>query len=152
MSELYELISFNESGRPPAFKSPEEMWQKAINYFEWCKVNSIDETKIFNNQGEIVTGSAPHMRAMTQAGLCAFLNIGVSTWHDYKKKAQYSEVTQAVEQIMYEQKFTGAAAGMLNANIIARDLGLAEKTETELSGGLKVEQSLADRLTAGSKR
>jgi hypothetical protein len=30
---------------------------------------------------------------------------------------------------MYEQKFSGAAAGLLNPNIIARDLGLADKSE-----------------------
>lgn len=152
MIKLYDKITFNEEGRPRAFKTPSEMWDKALEYFQWCEENTIQEQKLFHNQGEVVTGNATHMRAMTQAGLCAFLNIGVSTWHDYKKKAEYSEVTAAVEQVMYEQKFSGAAAGMLNANIIARDLGLAEKTETELTGGLKVEKSLAERLTDGSKR
>lgn len=152
MSKLYEKITFNAEGRPRAFNTPSEMWDKALEYFQWCEENTIQEQKLFHNQGEIVTANNPHMRAMTQAGLCAFLNIGVSTWHDYKKKPEYSEVTAAVEQVMYEQKFSGAAAGMLNANIIARDLGLSEKTETELSGGLKVEQSLRERLTGGSKR
>lgn len=152
MSKLYEQVKFTSEGRPRAFDTPDEMWGKAIEYFKWCEENTILEKKMFHNQGEVVKADSPHMRAMTQAGLCAFLNIGVSTWHDYKKKSEYSEVTQAVEQVMYEQKFTGAAAGMLNSNIIARDLGLAEKTETELSGGLKVEQSLAERLTGGSKR
>lgn len=42
-------------------------------------------------------------------------------------------ITQA-EAVIYEQKFTGAAADLLNPNIIARDLGLADKKE--LSGGL----------------
>lgn len=120
-------------GCPPAFETPEDMWSKALEYFEWCDSNPIDETKLFSFQGEVTSGKAPHIRAMTQAGLCAFLNIGVSTWHDYKKKEEFSEVTSLIESVMYEQKFSGAAAGMLNANIIARDLGLVDKSSSDIS-------------------
>lgn len=127
---LYKQIKFdNKGGRPPAFKTPEDMLSKALEYFQWCEDNPLPETKVFNSQGEIISGEVPHMRAMTQAGLCIFLNIGVSSWHDYKKKPKFSEVTSMIEQIMFEQKFTGAASGMLKENIIARDLGLAEKQE-----------------------
>lgn len=126
MARLWEKVKF---GAPPAFESPKEMWERAVEYFKWCEENTLNELKIFNNQGEIVSGDVPHMRAMTQAGLCAFLNIGVSTWHDYKKKDNFSEVISKIESIMYEQKFSGAAAGMLNSNIIARDLGLTDKKD-----------------------
>lgn len=126
MARLWEKVKF---GAPPAFESPEEMWDRAVEYFKWCEENTLNELKIFNNQGEIVSGDVPHMRAMTQAGLCSFLNIGVSTWHDYKKKDNFSEVISKIESIMYEQKFSGAAAGMLNSNIIARDLGLTDKKD-----------------------
>jgi hypothetical protein len=34
---------------------------------------------------------------------------------------------------MYAQKFEGAASGAFNANIIARDLGLADKTEMKVT-------------------
>lgn len=131
MSErLWEVTKL---GCPPAFKTPDEMWNRAVAYFKWCEDNPIDETKLFSFQGDISAGKAPHIRAMTQAGLCAFLNIGVSTWHDYKKKPIFSEVTTLIESIMYEQKFSGAAAGMLNANIIARDLGLVDKSSSDIS-------------------
>ena len=36
-------------------------------------------------------------------------------------------VVSKAEKIIYEQKFTGAAADLLNPNIIARDLGNVEK-------------------------
>ena len=127
-------------GAPSTFKSPEHMWEKALGYFQWCEDNKLDETKLFSSQGRVLDGKVPHMRAMTQAGLCTFLNIGVSTWHDYKNKEQFSEVTKTIESIIYEQKFSGAAAGMLNANIIARDLGLTEKTETDVTSGGKALQ------------
>lgn len=131
MSELWEIRKF---GRPPAFDSPQEMWDRAVVYFKWCKENQLVETKAFSFQGEATYGYVPHMRAMTLEGLCAHLNIGVSTWHDYKKKPDFSDVTEAIQNIMTEQKFTGAAAGFLNANIIARDLGIdkfADNDDTE---------------------
>lgn len=128
LSRLYEKVRI---GQPPSFESPEEMWTLAIEYFKWCEDNSIDEAKVFNNQGEILEAKIPHMRAMTQAGLCTFLNVSKSTWHNYKNKEDYLDVTSTIDQIMFEQKFSGAAAGMFNANIIARDLGLSEKVESE---------------------
>jgi hypothetical protein len=41
--------------------------------------------------------------------------------------------------IIYTQKFTGAAAGFLNPNIIARDLGLKEHTDTTQRIGKELE-------------
>ncbi|MEL7477276.1 MAG: terminase small subunit [Pseudomonadota bacterium] len=128
MTKLWEKRAI---GKPPKFTSPEDMWQKAIEYFEWCDKSQLEESKVFCFQGEIVKDGAKKMRAMSHAGLCSFLNIGQSTWYDYCNKEQYSEVTEAINTIMYEQKFSGAAAGLLSSNIIARDLGLVDKRESE---------------------
>lgn len=129
MARLWEKVKV---GAPPAFSSPEEMWERAVEYFKWCEENAIEEHKAFSFQGEITKTELPRMRAMTQAGLCTFLSIGKSTWHDYCNKPEFSDVTSAINDVMYEQKFSGAAAGMLNANIIARDLGLAERSESNV--------------------
>lgn len=43
----------------------------------------------------------------------------------------FSDVTSRAEDIIYDQKFSGAAADLLNANIIARDLGLKEQSQVE---------------------
>lgn len=131
--ELWE-VSKKGVGKPPKFKSPEQMLDRAYEYFNWCKENPIHVQKPFSSQGEIIYGDEFKMRAMTQDGLCVFLNIGVSTWHDYKNKPEYSEVAKHIEGVMREQKFTGAAGGVLNANIIARDLGLKDSSEIEHSG------------------
>lgn len=149
---MADLWKVRKVGQPPAFESPVEMWERSVEYFEWCKRETIEEIKLFNFQGVISSGEVPHMRAMTQAGLCAFLNIGVSTWHDYKKKPEFSEVTKTIEEIMYEQKFSGAAAGMLNPNIIARDLGLVDNSNTTTEITHKVDETLASKLTGGSKK
>lgn len=69
------------------------------------------------------------MRAMTLEGLCIFLDIARQTWDNYCQRDDFLEVTTRVAEIIRTQKFTGAAADLLNPNIIARDLGLAEKRE-----------------------
>ena len=48
-----------------------------------------------------------------------------------KNKKDYMSVITRIEETIYNQKFTGAASGFLNPNIIARDLGLVDKKEVE---------------------
>ena len=131
--ELWEVAK-KGVGKPPAFNSPDEMKERAFEYFAWLEENQMKELKPFSSQGEVIYGEVAKMRPATQHGLCVFLNIGVSTWHDYKNKPEYSEVTKAIEAVMYEQKFSGAASGFLNPNIIARDLGLKDASDVTHSG------------------
>lgn len=42
------------------------------------------------------------------------------------------QVTTRIDEIIYKQKFEGAAVGAFNANIIARDLGLADKKDVDI--------------------
>lgn len=146
--ELWEIAK-RGVGQPPAFNSPDEMKERAFEYFGWLKEHQLHEQKPFSSQGEVIYGDTFKMRAATQEGLCIFLNISVSTWHNYKAKPEYLEVTQQIEAVMREQKFTGAAAGLLNANIIARDLGLKESTETTHSGHIhQVQHNASDYKAA----
>lgn len=130
--ELWQVMKERGVGKPPAFSSPEEMLERACEYFEWANKTVILEEKPFHFQGSITEHYVAHKRPYTQNGLCVFLGIGLSTWHDYKKKPQYSAVIKEIESVMFEQKLAGAAVGQFNANIIARDLGLAEKTEQKV--------------------
>ena len=130
-------------GRKPIFESPGKLWEAACEYFEWVEDNPLSEMKAFSYQGEIIKTDIPKMRAMTESGLCLFLDIGVSTLHDYKKNKDFSEVISRIEKVIFTQKFEGAAADMLNANIISRELGLSDKTQIEQSGGLTHSHNVA---------
>lgn len=118
-------------GRTKIFSTPEMLWESCCEYFQWCEDNPLTEQKIFHAQGVITKDTVTKMRAMTISGLCIFLGIGTSTWGDYRNDKDLSVVITQVETIIYDQKFSGAAADMLNANIIARDLGLADKKEVK---------------------
>ena len=129
-------------GRKPTFATPDDLRNAACEYFEWVHNNPLTEYKAFAYQGEVTVEALPRIRAMTEAGLCFFLDIGVSTLHDYKKKQDFSEVIAMIEQVIFTQKFEGAAADLLNANIISRELGLADKQE--VNAGVTINKGLDD--------
>lgn len=125
-------------GRKPIFETEDALWNACVEYFEWVEENPLYEAKAFAHQGQVTVASLPKMRAMTIAGLCIFLDINTTTWEDYRAKDGFSRVTTRVDEIIRAQKFQGAAADLLNANIIARDLGLVEKGEQAVKGQLQV--------------
>jgi len=121
-------------GRKPIFASPEDLYDSAVQYFQWCEDNPLQEEKLFCHQGEITKGTVNLMRAMTIGGLCLFMDISHDAWLDYKGRKDFIGVTKAIDETIRDQKFSGAAAGLLNANIIARDLGLSDKVDNTLTG------------------
>ncbi len=122
-------------GRAPIFGSPEELWTACLEYFEWVEANPLYEAQAFAYQGNVKIQEMPKMRAMTLASLCIFLDIAKRTWDDYRAREDFVPVTTRVDEIIRTQKFQGAAADLLNPNIIARDLGLSEKSELTGEGG-----------------
>jgi len=116
-------------GRKPLFATPDDLWAACAEYFEWVDANPLQEEKVFNGKDGIVRATISKMRAMTLSGLCIFLDIDRKTWEAWRLREDFSPVTTRVDEIIRDQKFTGAAADLLNPNIIARDLGLSEKTE-----------------------
>ena len=125
-------------GRRPIFNDPDDLWEACLEYFEWVDDNPLLAAETVKFHGEATLTQVPKMRAMTISGLCIFLDISEDTWARYRKKNDLSGVTTRVERIIYTQKFSGAAAEMLNANIIARDLGLKDLSSREVKGALAV--------------
>lgn len=123
-------------GRAPIFATPEALNSACLEYFEWVGKNPLWEAKAFAFQGKVTVKELPKMRAMSIGGLCIFLDIERKTWADYRVREDFIPVCSRVEETIRNQKFEGASAELLNPAIIARDLGLADKTElTGKDGG-----------------
>ena len=73
-----------------------------------------------------------------------FLDCSTSYFRTFKKTIRdkkeenitqndkdFLSVITRIENIIFTQKFTGAAADLLNPNIIARDLGLMDHTKND---------------------
>lgn len=110
-------------GRDKLFSKPEVLWEAAQEYFQWCFDNPLIEIDFVGKDATQV--QKPKIRAFTWSGLELYLDI--DSLREYKSNPDYKEFSQIItriEKIMYTQKFEGAAAGLLNPNIIARDLRL----------------------------
>lgn len=124
-------------GRDKLFSSPEILWQSACEYFQWCDENPlmeevIEKIRVNGTGDELSRQQLPKMRPYTWEGLELYL--GIYSLRDYKTNEKYKDFSQVItriEKIIYNQKFSGAAAGFLNSNIIARDLGLADKKDVD---------------------
>lgn len=131
-------------GRSPIFEKHEDLWESCLEYFDWVQDNPLKEEKIFQYQGAIVRSDVNKMRAMTIGGLCIFLDICKDTWANYRNNEDFLAVTKRAEEIIKSQKFAGAAADLLNANIIARDLGLKDASTSEVTAVIE-EKPLKER-------
>ena len=138
----------NKHGRDFIYQ-PEELWQEAVAYAVWIEENPLKEENLFAFQGVITKDSAAKMRAMTLTGFFLFADISHTTFDNYKLNKDFIEVTTRIENMIYTQKLEGAAAGLLNANIIARDLGLKEQvnqTGTTTQKVIVTDKKTADDL------
>lgn len=142
-------------GRKPIFPVPEWLWLAACEYFHYVQDNPLWEMKVTQYKGKPVEMKLPKMQAMTIKGLCIFLDISYRCWLDYTKKDDFLLVTTRIEEIIYHQKFSGAAADLLNPNIIARDLGLKDTQAHEVSGPdgvpLAVTRTIVDPVVPDDK-
>lgn len=115
-------------GRPPNYEDANTLWDMCCEYFEYIQQRPLWETKLSQYKGQQVSMIGPKMAAMTLTGLQLFVGVNKDTWLQYQQRGKgFPEVCTQAEQIIYNQKFQGAAADQLNPAIIARDLGLADK-------------------------
>ncbi len=131
-NQLWKLRAFH--GSPRIYEDPDKLWSDCCDYFDWATKNSIKSTHVSAFEGVVTKTKVRKTRAMTINGLCVFLNISGDAWAYLAKhkNPQIRAVRETVMSIIKEQKFTAAAAGELNAMLIARDLGLKDGTVSEV--------------------
>jgi len=141
-------------GRDKIFKTPELMLEAAFDYFEWVEDNPLEKAIIY--QGAVSASPEKLMRAMTIKGLCIYWGVNTQYLNDFigdldlekKESKDFSLVISTIKEIIETQKFEGASAGLLNPNIIARDLGLTDKKE--LSGSVENPLTLVIQEISGN--
>lgn len=136
-------------GAKPKFENAEDLWSACCEYFDWVDNNPLYEDKVTSFQGVNTHEPIAKMRAMTIAGLCLFLDVEEQTWREWRKsRPDLSSVITRAEAVIFQQKFSGAAADLLNANIISRDLGLADKSEITGKDGTPLNEDMDARALA----
>lgn len=144
--------SAKKVGRPKNIKSPQMMWELACEYF--AHVDNTPVYKVEQKKGNTqfprgqklttkqilaissATVELPYQRPYTWDGFenWLFLNGYLKKLDDYKanKEGRYTEfadILTRIDKIIFNNKYTGAAVGLFDSRIVARDLGLVDKKE-----------------------
>jgi hypothetical protein len=120
--------------------TPESFWEEAIKYFEYM------EDKVWNKQEAIKGGvkagkliAVPTSTPLSLESFTIFADISTETFRNYQSNRDnykdFFEVSTRIRSIIESNQFEGATVGAYNPNIIARKLGLVDKTEEVGKGG-----------------
>lgn len=120
--------------RPKNIESPEEFLELFYEFKNW-KLSQVIKVPTVSKTGQIELECTP---PLTWAGFDAWLfeKKIINCTDEYRidrsgTYKEFSSVIRAINSIMYANKFEGAAVGAFNANIISRDLGLADRQQIE---------------------
>ena len=120
-------------GRARTFETPNDLRESCLEYLAWAHANPLQEEKHFCSAGQIMTAHISKPRAVTIVGLCLHLGIHRHTWQNYRISEEFDLVCDEIEDRMKQYKFENAVAGLMNPTLIARDIGLVDKQEIDLS-------------------
>lgn len=140
-NEFWKLRS--KHGRKKIFETPDIMLEAACEYFQWCVDNPLKEEVLMKRKTDKDYETIEHetvskIRPFTMQGLCLFLDVNTVYFNHFEESLKgkeddlsndFSKIVIRIREIIYNQKFTGAASGFFNSNIIARDLGLKDRSD-----------------------
>lgn len=133
--KLWRRKGYNPAGRKRKFKTPKELWEAACDYFDWADETPVVTQNTFHASGLITKANVEHKRAFTLKEMCIHIKLDYSNYTRYRKEDKFKDVCEAIDSIIYSQKFAGAAAGIFNQTIIARDLGLVDRKDLSSEDG-----------------
>lgn len=125
----------SKHGRDALFDDPEKLLQAFREYVKYCNDNP-DYATEWKGRGLV---KIPLKRVLLLQGFLMYCNTHTEWWYQFKKSKTYerdpgfAEVMKLIEQTIYNDKFSGAANGKLNANLIIRDLRLSENINMDVS-------------------
>jgi hypothetical protein len=129
-------------GREKDYPTVKDLAEGIMSYVEWAQANpwfKIEQLKkpvllgINKETGQKEYQTIAHIptaRPMSITALCDHLEIHHKTWKTYGKREDFSAIVSRTEQFIATQQWEGATVGVFQHYIIARTLGMVEKTET----------------------
>ena len=140
-------------GRNPKYETADMLEDAVAQYFQWNDDNPLYKDQLVTFQGSAIHEPVAQMRAMTIGALCMFIGVDRVTWIEWRKsRPDFSKVQHWAEETIFRQKFEGASADLLNAGIIARDLGLADKRDVVSSDGTMTPRDASAAVLAALQR
>lgn len=130
-------------GRPRKYETPELLWAAACEYFQYVESNQLERVeaiKAGNMAGMLV--SVPVRRPFTKIGMQCYLGLSSSYLRDLKGDKEFSAVLELIDNVIETQQLESALAGLTNAMLTSRLLGLVDKQAVEQTGDMKATFSI----------
>jgi hypothetical protein len=121
-------------GRPRLYNSPDELWDAACAYFKWADDNPVQNPKFVTRAGNAEIDFVPIPRPYTMEALCLHMGVSRDSLDIYEKREEFFVIVKEIKDTVRAQKLEGAAAGMYNSAIVARDLGLKDQQDVTSDG------------------
>ncbi|QDP49781.1 MAG: hypothetical protein Unbinned6284contig1004_50 [Prokaryotic dsDNA virus sp.] len=78
-----------ETGRPPKYKTPEELRKKVVDYFENCPRKKYITIYKYSEEDDKMMPEVVEKPHYTKSGLCSYLGFGdFTSLYDYEKKEE----------------------------------------------------------------
>lgn len=136
----------------PKYSTPNELWDDALRYFEWCDNNPVDGSVIVTRYKKEKRGGHKELkmqdmqnnvdRPYTIFGLCAF--TGITDWPNFKiynmEREGFRDVIRTIENVIASQQIDGALTGLFRENLASRLNGIAERVVADYDVNLTSEQ------------
>jgi hypothetical protein len=140
MAKFQEGNSFWKSrskhGRDKLFATPEELLQAACDYFDYCDSNPWKTVKKVESTQYNTIEEKPTQKPYSLGGFRHYVGASESWLREFKKtcSSDFLRVIEEIENYIATQQWEGATVGAFNANIIARTLGLSDKSDITTKG------------------
>ena len=122
--------------KPKYIESPERLWELFTQYVEHERKSPLFKREYVGKDG--VEVDTPLQVPITFEGFeCYLWDLGIiNDLGDYSsnkndKYSEFSTIIIRIRQNCFVQNFKGASVGLFNPNIIAKKLGLIDKTENK---------------------
>ena len=141
----------------PKKYTPEKLWAKAIEYFEWADENPWHINEQLKQKPIIPKDSGlnadeikeiidpiveiPAQRPYTLLSFCVFADISHETFRTYEKDQTFLGVCLRIREIIDGIMLEGGLVGTFEKGLVARKLGLIDKTDI-MSGGQPIQRTI----------
>lgn len=109
-------------GRKYIFKSGDDLWNAACEYFQWCEDKPL--IKVGYNRYSKKQVLIPIARPFQVRGLCLFLGVN-RNWLTRLRSCNNEELSSTATRVyetIWVQNFEGAAIGIFNAQLMSKFL------------------------------
>ena len=125
-------------GKKPQY-SPKEWAKMIIDYLDYMEDQTWDKKEAIKSGDKTGTlVSIPTKTPLTIYGFCNYSGVSIDLYLRYKQDKgfeAYHDITMYLDGIIKQNQLEGSMVGAYNPNIVARLLGLAEKTENDHTSG-----------------